>query len=927
MVHSMAVTKASRAGWSAIAALALTLAPGAAQPAPLRSAVRPQDAAAADDLVRLREMLGRGGPDGREARETAVMRLLHSSDPAAHRVLQECLLRRDDPDRVRETILAALERQVLGNTRDWFGGASDEVRRQVLAGYLDAVAPLWREPGPVVDDLVDNPVRAAARRCLQRVPARELELAARLLLATCQADTKVEVLRCLADMQQVLLAQTIADFLEVPEEAVRAQARRSLQLLTYHEQEFQTKAQFQAWHERYGELRYVDLAERAARLGPRPLEKMREELARLRIDAAREFVRAHTVRTPGIDWAAIQTRTMVDDPAVLDACLELLQQALASGLPAEDQALPRQTFCRAVLQRFRQVAGEQARRRALLLEVGAYLCRSEEGELAAEVTTLLLAQLDAAEIELQLAALRGLRRFPSTETRARLVRHATALLRRGAEAREPLLVTLGTLASRGTPRWTAPTASDPDKSDWLALVEAACRAAGDAEVRAAGLTLAQTLDVRELRVPELFGVLLNLARDTTQDTKFRATCVIQLRGWRNQEATAEAWVLALHELLKDPADEVRLQAVESLVRLPESIDARRLDWIRDTISVLRERIRAETVATVLRAQVNCLLVCGREPAMSANAIGALNVLLSELAGAAPADRELRLEPLLQALATLAAGPHAERGQWIAACRQLLQFEKRQSLRLVLQSHGAADLAKLVGSDDAGTADTARQAMGLLVRTALLKPAKEGWSSSPELQQEARDVRLAFSALDTVDENQRPDEPVHRLLRLEVELAGGKYAEVVQRAGLWLANGGSARAPLSVADRDRIRVLAAEAQLALGKPDAAARLLVELTVQPPTDPQALDLHTRVARAWFASDGGGALGLLARAWKATPPEDPAFRGRLLDWMQTLARLEPAARERLRAESEPFIALFAAADCPPDQRQLFEQLRSAN
>lgn len=880
------------------------------------------------DLTRLREMLGRAGPDGRDARESAVVRLLGMSDPAAHRLLQEFLLRRDDPDRVRETILASLQRHVLGSSKDWFGGASDEVRRLVLAGYLDALAPFWHEPGGAVVDAGEDAVRAAARRCLQRVPVRELEVAARHLLATANVDTRIEVLRCLADMQQILLAQVIADFLEEREEPVRLQARRSLQLLTYHDEEFQTKAQFQTWQERFGDLRYVDLAERAARLGPRPLERMREEMARMRVDAARDFVRALTARTPGIDWAAIQARTMVDDPAVLDACLELLQQALANGLPVEDQALPRQAFCRAVLQRFRLVAPDQTRRRALLLEVAAYLCRSEEGELASEVTSLLLAQLDAPEAELQVAALRGLRRFPNLETRSRLVRHAAMLLQRGPDAREQLLATLRTLSSRATPRWTAPMTNDPDKAGWLALVEAACRTATDPEVRDVGLALAQTLDGGEQRVPELFRLLLDLARDGNQDTKFRSTCLIQLRGWRSQEGVAEEWVLAMHELLKDPADDLRLQAVESLVRLPESVDPRRLEWIAATTNVLRDRIRVESNATVLRSLVNCLLACGREPQTSANAIGALNTLLSELGSASPAEKELRLEPLLQALATIANGPSADRGQWIRACQQMLEFGKRQSLRLVLQTHGAADLAKLVGSDDANQAGPARTAMGLLIRTASLKPAKEAWTSTPELLQEARDVRVAFGALDTVDESYRFDEARHRVLRLEVELACGKFPEVIQRASLWLAN--SSATPgrtFTPAEVDRVRVLAAEAQLATGKTDAAARLLSDLSTQPPSDPSVLDLQSRVARALFASDKPSALALLTNTWKATPPADPAFRSRLLEWMQHQARFQPGARQVLVDASEPFVELFTAADCPTEQRDAFQQLRGAN
>ncbi|MBL9079878.1 MAG: hypothetical protein JNL08_20435 [Planctomycetes bacterium] len=886
----------------------------------------PQEPPLVQDLERLREMLNRSGIDGRDARESATATLLGRSDAAAHRVLQEFLLRREDPDQVRETILTALGQHVLGPVKGWFGGATDQVRRQVLAGYLDALAPLWAEIGLALDDRTVNPVRAAARQCLRRVPARELEFAARLVLPACSVETRIELLRCLADLQQVSLAQVIADHLEAPEEPVRTEARRALQWLTYHDAEFQTKAQFEAWFQQNGDVRYVDLAEHAARLGPRPLERLRAELAQMRIEMAREFVRAHAASTPGIDWDAIQARTLVDDPAVLDACLAELQAALAGGLPAEGQAAPRQAFCRAVLQRFRIVAPEQANRRALLLEVAAYLSRSDETELAAEVTTQLLQQLDGADVELQLAALRGLRRFPNLETRGRLVRHAMALLRRGAEVRAQLLATLATLSSRGVPRWTAPTANDPDKEAWLALVDAACRTAADAEVRSAGLLLAQTLDAAEQRVPELFELLLALVKDASQETKFRSTCLIQLRGWRNQESAAEAWVAAMQELLQDPADDLRLQAAESLVRLPESLDPRRLDWIRDTIAVLRERIRGEANPAVFRSLVSCLLACGREPAMAENAIGALNRLLTEPAEAAAADREQRMEPLLQALATIAAGQLAERGQWIAATRTLVAFEKRQSARLVLQNHGAADLARHVNGSDASLAEVSRMAMQLIIQTARLKPAKESWTSSEALQQEARDVRIAFGALDGVDEAQRLDESSHRLLRLEVELAGGKFAEAAQRASVWLANG-SGRTPMSVAERDRMRVLAAEAQLALNKPDAAAKWISELSVQPPTDPSVLDLQSRIARVWFATDKAAALGLFLAIWKATPPEDLAFRPRLLEWMQHVKKVNPDAQGDLVAQSEPYVGLFSAGDCPAELRTQFQQLRGAN
>ncbi|MEO6596081.1 MAG: hypothetical protein ABIP94_15130, partial [Planctomycetota bacterium] len=707
-------------------------------------------------------------------------------------------------------------------------------------------------------------------------------------------------------------------------------ARRALQLLTYHDEEFETKAQFDAWYERFGGMRYVDLVERAARVGPRPLERLRAEMAKLRIEAARDVVRAHAVRTPGIDWAAIQSRTIVDDPAVLDACLESLQQVLGGEMQGDDAAGPRQAFCRGLLQRFRKAAADQVRRRALLLEVAACLVRPEEAELATEVVTLLLAQLDEPVVETQLAALRSLRRFPAVETRTRLVRYATALLASGLSAREQLATVLATLSSRTVPRWSAPQTGDSDKAEWLALVSAACRTAPELDLRDAALGLAQTLSSSGKRVPEVFGLLLDLARDPTLDVKFRSTCIIHLQGWRNEPDAAEAWVRETLALLSDPAPELRQLAAESLSRLPESVDTHRTDWIGDSIKALRTRLEAEPNAAVLRALVYSLQVCGREPQMPDRAIGALNFVLSKLGNPVQPEHLFRLEPLLQALATIAADSRADRGQWIGACRALLQFDKRQSLRLVIQSHGAVDLATDVSSSESGVAERARQAMEFIIGAAAIKSPKEVWISTEELKREAREVRTAFGALDAVGETLRVDEPKHRLLRLEVELVAGKPQEVVTRSAVWLASPNGSQPPGKAAmtpeQRDRMRFLAAEAQLALGKPDLALRALAERSPEPVADAAVLDLQSRIARALVATDPTTAVGLFERVMRSTPNEDPAFRGRLVDWLQNRMRLDPGTREATLKEAAQYSAMFAGPDCPSELREAFEQLRAA-
>jgi len=898
---------------------------------------RAQDASTPQDLDRLRAMLQQIGPDSRDAREAAIERLLAMADPAAHRVLQERLRQNDDTDAVREGILRGLQRALLGTAATCFGGAGDQARRQIVTGYLAALAPLWSEPGQPIDDLVDNPVRAAARLALQRVPVRDLDAAARVLLAGPEIEVRCQVLRCLADMQQVLLAQAIADCLDAAEESVRAEARRCLQRLTCHEEEFQTKAQFAAWFERNGSARYVDLAERAARRGPRLSERLRDELARARVDAARDVVQALTARAPGLDWAAIQARTLVDDPAVLDACLEQLQQSLAAGLPGDDQAAPRQAFCRALLQRFRQIAVDQVRRRALLLEVSAYLTRTEDAELANEVESLLVAQLELADTSVHIAALRGLRRFPGVETRSRLVRYATRLLDAGPATKEQLLATFATLASRSAPRWHAPSSTDPDRAEWIALVSAACRMQADQDVRAAGLSLAQTLDAREQRCAEAFQMLLELVKDPNQDARFRSTCLIQMQGWRNQQEAADGYVRLLRDLLQDAAPELRQQAAESLARLPESIDPRRSEWIGATISAIEKRLDVEPNPPVLRALVDCLLACSREPQMPERAIGALNVV-AKWKDEVPPEHQFRLDPLLQALATVAADPHTEPGQWLAACKWLAHFQKRQSLRLVLKGHGAADLARSVKADDASLAEAARLSMQFLIKAAVMKSSKDPWSSTEALQREAQEVRMAFAALDTVDEKDRLDELSHRLLRLEIDLALAKYQDVVQRAAVWLGNGTAAtngnggstgsepRRAMTAVERDRMRMLAAEAHLALGKPDVAARMLTELRVDMAKDAAVLDIQSRIARAWFPTDPAAAVALLATTWKATSPDDPSFRQRLLDWMTYRIRHEPSSRDATLQEAEPHRELFLRQDCPVDLRDAFAQLRAS-
>ncbi|MCB9879765.1 MAG: hypothetical protein H6835_19390 [Planctomycetes bacterium] len=884
-----------------------------------------QDDQLGDELAKLREMLSRAGPDGRADREGAVARLLTMPKPEAHRILQQVLLRSEDPDGLHQAIVNALYQHLLAGPQQQFGGADASTRGQILTGYLGALAPLWSSEADATSAL-----RVAARRALQRVPARELDEAAKVLLKASDPAGRVRILRCLADMQQTLLAATIADYLEAGDEVVRDGARAALQLLIYPEQPIRSKAEFEAWQVAHGGLAYIDLVELAARRGPRPLERLREELARTRIAAARDVVIAYVERSAGIDWSLVQARTISEDPEVLDACLDALVGSLSRSPQADEASPSRQAFCRALLDRFRQIPEgaqpELQQRRVRVLEVAAYLARPSEVEVATEIRSLLLAQLDHAPATVGVAALRGLRRFPSVEARATLVARARAMLAEPAPSKELLQAMFDTLSSRSSPRWPAPSQDDADKADWLSLVDAGCRSASELELRTPALKLAQTLDANDLRVPGAFGVLLALVRDPGLATKDRSTALLYLEAWRADQQLAPEWVQALQALLEDPAPALRATAAESLAKLPESSDSRRGEWFDSTLMALRDRLGVEPDASVMLALVECVKACGKEQGMPEKAIGVLRGVLDGIGQPVAPEQQFRLDPLLGALAAIAADQRAAGGPWLAACGPLLQYGKRKNVRLVLQNHAAMELAKDVNKkDDATVAERARQAMRVVIECAALKPPRTGWASSEELLREARDVCAAFVALDQVPIESRLDQPRHRLLRLSACLAAGKPLDVVQRGTPWLDPAAAANGGGDDAFRDQLRLLLAEAQLALNKPEEARKQLDARAPGVVNDPQALDLTSRVARELLKSDAAGASAMFDRVLQATAPEDPAFRGRLLDWLRCKLQQDPAARDEAWQVAERHAAMFAAADCPAEQQKEFEQLRA--
>ncbi|MFN9947792.1 MAG: hypothetical protein ACK56S_13180, partial [Planctomycetota bacterium] len=298
-----------------------SVAPAAAS---RRGADRDTVAAFQDDLAGLKAKLAAVGPDGREDRDAAIERLLTMPRGEAHGVLCRALAVGDDRDDLRVAIATALQRHLQLPPAQQFGGLSVGARAEVAGGYLRALLSPWRTDAAAVSPAF----AAAARVALQRWPARELDAAVRVVIADGEPVARVAALRCLADLQQTFFAATLADGIESTAPALRDAARAALQLLTCSDEPIRTRADFAAWQQRCGELRYVDLVERAARRSAEPLERAKAELARLRIEAARDVVGAPVTRASGIDWPTVQQRVVVVDDAGLGACGEVLVAAL-----------------------------------------------------------------------------------------------------------------------------------------------------------------------------------------------------------------------------------------------------------------------------------------------------------------------------------------------------------------------------------------------------------------------------------------------------------------------------------------------------------------------------------------------------------------------------------------------------------------------
>lgn len=880
-----------------------------------------------DDLERLRTQLNRLGPDAADERQGAVENLLQRLDLAAHAMLQE-KLKQDDDEGLRGYILSALARRLTPNSKDRVFGGGDENKEAcsaIIRSYVPALAAFWRADSGVA---ATSAVREQARLCLVRFPVREVEAGLRQMLDPVQPLTdRLAALRVAADCQNIYLARLLADNMDAQVDEVRAAAREGLELLTFVDGGFSTRKQVEDWLEQNKNRRYLDLAEDAARNARSKVGKyLKEYEGRLRQKTV-DLVAAMVSRPANTDWAKVQSEVLSNDPpGTTDACLErLLQvQEFADGKDAPSPS--RQAFHRALYEKLQATEPGQTRRRALLLETLALLVRRSEPDLGAEIQKQLRAALKAEAPELRLAALRALRHYPKPEARADVVAFARGELASGVPANLNFLKeALKTLGKRP---YTAPSEGDVDKADWLLLMRQVLSQPGLEDLRSDALSMCPLADVNGNLLPEVFKTLLELGRDTKLPADCRLLCLIKLKDFAADPVRADEMVRQFVTLLDDQETPIRSFAATELGKLPDD-EAQKPRWIELVLEALRRRMRVETEPGVFAALATAASACAAPPGSASKVITCLLPVVDDLGDPVPAGQQFKLDPLLAQLAVQAATPQIPAAAWTAACERLYRHGKRPQLRFVLEQQHAITLADDLNSPDKARADAARQALMLILRTAQLKDAAKTWG---ELKDEASDVRSAFQALETAKVDL--DAPELRLLRLEMLVGSGvnvtnAWTDAIRYADTYLADTDAKVArPLSAAQKDRVRLLAGEAHLALGHKDQAAELLKKCDPTRLAAPEAINLLDRLGKAFAEgtadSDAAKAFDWQERALRLTNRDDKAYRTRLLTWAQTALRI-PQGRELVQnrlIEEEP---LFRANDCPPELRIQFDKLRN--
>lgn len=847
------------------------------------------------EIERLRTDLMQPGPEARLGREGAIEALLTRKDPQAHAVLHEMLGRGADPDDVSRAILIQIRRKLANPADPVFGNADRE--RAIPRSYLPAFARFF------------DPARAEAgaalledvRECLMALSPLDRRRGFEDLLKHEDPAARIAALLAAARCRDLGLAPVIAAALDSPDTAPTA--REGLRLLTFADA-FATRAAFDEWWAQNSNRTYVQLAEDAARRA-RDAQSAAQQRADQRVgELIADLVEAWATRED-VPWNKIAERVLADDPRGSQVtCLKRLREVLARQARLGGNAADRQAFWQR-LQAIAKAATEPDRR-ALLLEVTAYLVLPSDDKVRSEMVADLVAALRSDSAVVRRAALLGLARFPTASTVAEIVDVASRARQAGDQA-----VLAAGLAALGGTDWRAP--ADPTLAPWLALLRDVLRDPKLSEqMHEAALGVLEKRGADDRLLPQAFDLAADLVSDRTQPPVVRERAMLMLVPYSQLDETqADRYVQAMVAHLADPERRVRLKAAQLLQSLPKH-QGGVAAWRAAVFQQVGVRLVEEAEENVLRALVNCLeRQIDTDNPDRGPVIVRFCLALEEMAKNAVTGPRRAL--LVSALASQAATQGLDTMLWVRAGETLAQLGERRELRNVIDRQRPLALLDLLERGGVRP-EVVKKALELMVSTALLKPSTERWQ---DLQREARDTLTAIEYLAKADP--QAVSPSARLLQLELLAGLGQPADV-----LTLGQRDLRDVPFAAADRARVGLLLVRAHLALDQVDEAVTM-VQAGLPGAEARDLLLLREEVAAALQRrGDLASALAWMVEILGQTPERDPAFARRYLRRVEIEFLANPELRLTSLQRLQEKEMLFTGADVPADLRKQYDDLK---
>jgi hypothetical protein len=834
-----------------------------------------QDPPSDERLALLRERLRQPGREGEEQRRAAVVQLMSTPEVAAHALLRE-FVEEIDEDGVALTILRELAER-LGNADDPVFGpnaAQAPLRAQLLLGYLPPLVRLVsvaQDPAARLAADQRAELSQAVRSALRLLPLAERREGFMALLADSDVARRAAAVRAIPECADLNLAPILAGLLG--DSDLGAVAREALFNLTFRD--FASKDEFAAWYAT-APKRYQDLTEQTARNSLEVTAQLRRDFEEQRRALVVELIETLVATSQNVQWKRIHDHLRHNPVDVLVASLDKLRALLAakedyakSGVDADRLALFND-----LTGRYDELAkkGNGIDKRAVLLEVCAYLVRSDESERRDAMKVRLKLALEEPAARLRIAAAAGLARYAAPDTMRALLATGRQAASASPPERELLQACLHTLSG-----WEAPS-DEAVLAEWIGLLEHSLLDPRlPSEVHRVALKVIDRRDANKARPQAAFELLEKLVANAELDVSLRTMALSYLLGFATDPVRTEAFVSRLTECMRtENHEQVRIAAAQLLRKLPAELGTADLSR---TLAVAEASLRDDPSEAVVSDLATSLKQLAQR--FPYEVIDRLSEVVEQL-GREP--RAARRALLVDALKVLAMDLERQPPSWVRAGEALLELGDRDSLRQVLVRQFRAVAQPKPDVE----ADIIARGMQLVLGAARLKPAEVPWR---DLKEEAEQVRVAFDHLKGQDKAQSADGEL-AVLRIEVLVGLGRDQQAL--AELDALGQAVLAAPLA----ERLSIAAAQACLRLGRlAEAASRMGVGRGNGNGAPPSAasLDLQTQLAAKWLAERPKDAADLLAHVLQHTPEARDEYVERML----LLARARLAADPSSGAE----------------------------